>query len=566
MIRKLIVSFVIIAIVFSTIAFAATQIEEFIDCYQYDDVYHQKITEVWEYNVAEDGTLTSGVPRPDLDTDVLEKHNFKKNVCQDCGYELTDKTLTLNTNIYLEDELLTWASRSNTALWKKNSKRSVDGYIVTHNRCELVRVTVNDEEWELEDWFYLYANDYNDNSTIDCNFYYEYIDWETEYSVSVKHIFWDENYEQIYEVDKSFTATPGTEIHVPSYSTASRFYFRTSTLPGGIWYLGDFKYEGGQHRTVLGITNNQNWCGVDDILIHDNVYITFNYYFIKDVPPVPTETTTPDESPSPSASADPEESPSPTATVQPEETPSPTPEETEPVEETPTPVPEETEPVEETPSPEPDETEEPEPSEEPNPTEEPEPEPTITPSPVPSEEPEPEPSLEPTPDPTEEPIPEPDEETFSLTVNYWYVDGSPAADSYIKAGLVLGTPYDVVSPKITGYTPDIAEVVGTIQRDTVYDIYYSINDYVLTIRYRYLSGDTAAPTVRQSLMYGEEYKVYSPEIENYNYDKAVIQGTMPAKDTSYTVYYTPYDIFIVDEYGTPLGLGSLNINIGDAIE
>lgn len=402
----------IVSLLISTVGYAQTQLQNFTEYIPNNSKTHTEATEVWEYNVQPDGELTSGHPREDLYSSTEQPHTFKKNVCTLCGYELKNKTITLNTNIYLEGQKLTWTSSSNTSVWTPNSKHYVDGYITTHGKCELTSVTVNGAAHEVDDWFALNSNDYEDNDTINVNFYYEYTDWDTYYNVEVKHVFWDDG-EEIYRVDKSFTATPGTYINVPSYSTASRFYFRTSTLPGGIWYLGDFAYLGGQHNSVIGTTNNVNWVGVNDTLIHDNVYITFNYYIIKDAPapsPSPSPSPTTVIEPTESATAEPEATPThtptltPTPTIEPEATP------------TPTPVPST-----------------------PEPTNTPEPEPELEPEPTPTEEDiiieEPEPTEEPGEEPLEE---EPqEEETIEEEKTIIYVAKSQKEKNSYQFNIVI---------------------------------------------------------------------------------------------------------------------------------
>ncbi len=283
-----------------------------------------------------------------------------------------NKTITLNTNIYLDNEYLSWASHSFTSEWTPNSLHSVDGYLTTHNICDLISVTVNGEAHETSDWFFVNSDNYEDGSIINANFYYEYNDWNHAYNVTVKHIFEDSQYSgDPLIVDKSFTATPGSHIDVPSYSRG-HFYFRVSSLPGGAWYLGSFEYIGGEHKSVFGITNNTDYLGVTDTMIHQDVDITFYYSFY----PIP-ETTTVSPSPSPT--------PTPTPTPSPTPTPTPTP--------SPTPT--------STPSPTPTQTPSPTPTLSPTPSPSPVPTPTVTITPGPT------PTLAPTPTVTPTAVPTP---------------------------------------------------------------------------------------------------------------------------------------------------------------
>jgi len=51
---------------------------------------------------------------------------------------------------------------------------------------------------------------------------------------------------------------------------------------------------------------------------------------------------------------------------------------------------------------------------------------------------------------------------YTLTINYEYGDGSPAATSYVDAAMNVGDPYSVLSPVIAGYTADQLTVSGTM--------------------------------------------------------------------------------------------------------
>lgn len=240
-----------------------------------------------------------------------------------------NKTITLNTNIYLDGQYLDWASHSVTSEWTPNSLHYVDGYLRTNDICALTMVTINGSSHEVSDWFPISSEDYEDGTVINANFFYCYIDWNHAYNVTVKHVFNDSAYTgDPMTVDKSFTATPGTSIDVPSYSRG-HFYFKVSTMPGGAWYLGSFSYTGGEHRSVYGITNNTDYLGVVDTMIHQDIEIIFYYSFYPIADPTaspsptpsPTPTATPTATPSPTPTA----TPSPTPTATPSPTPSPTP-------------------------------------------------------------------------------------------------------------------------------------------------------------------------------------------------------------------------------------------------
>lgn len=167
-----------------------------------------------------------------------------------------------------------------------------------------------------------------------------------------------------------------------------------------------------------------------------------------------------------------------------------------------------------------------------------------------------------------------------LTVNYWYdrVGGTPAASSYTNL-YSYGQPYNVASPRIPGYSADLMYVIGTITEDTVVDVVYTRNSYTLTVQYRYLDGTVAATdTVMRNMRYGDPYTIASPVIAGYVANQTSVSGVMPEGNVVLTVYYAatparnmlgnepPRMFVLIDEYGIPLGVGNVVMNVGDCFE
>ena len=92
------------------------------------------------------------------------------------------------------------------------------------------------------------------------------------------------------------------------------------------------------------------------------------------------------------------------------------------------------------------------------------------------------------------------------------------------------------------------------------------DEYTLTIFYRFLDGSTAAPTITGVYWEGDPYDILSPEIEGYKATLLRVTGTMPARNVEYTVIYIPEDFILIDNFDTPLGLGQVNVNVGDCLE
>ena len=170
--------------------------------------------------------------------------------------------------------------------------------------------------------------------------------------------------------------------------------------------------------------------------------------------------------------------------------------------------------------------------------------------------------------------------SYELTIRYWYeeVGGEKAATDFVKV-YPTGSGYNVVSPKIPGYEVDIERVTGVITEDVVYNVIYKPVEYQLTVKYIYANGETAFPTHSEQLKYGDEYHVISPELEGYVVSREVVSGVMPGRDVEYTVIYIGVGpdggngngrgtggAIIIDEYGVPLGLGDVEVNVGDCFE
>ena len=59
----------------------------------------------------------------------------------------------------------------------------------------------------------------------------------------------------------------------------------------------------------------------------------------------------------------------------------------------------------------------------------------------------------------------------------------------------------------------------------------------------------------------------SPALDGYTASRGVISGRMGGRDLVYTVIYVPDTVeVIIDEYGVPLGIGNVEMNVGDCFE
>jgi uncharacterized repeat protein (TIGR02543 family) len=70
---------------------------------------------------------------------------------------------------------------------------------------------------------------------------------------------------------------------------------------------------------------------------------------------------------------------------------------------------------------------------------------------------------------------------------------------------------------------------------------YQLSDYLLTIVYEYEDGTSAATDYTETLNYQDPYSVVSPSITGFTPDVATVSGTMPAMNRTVTVTYTAID-------------------------
>ena len=159
---------------------------------------------------------------------------------------------------------------------------------------------------------------------------------------------------------------------------------------------------------------------------------------------------------------------------------------------------------------------------------------------------------------------------YDLVIRYLDEDGN-LINTY-EANLKEGTAYNVKSPAIEGFTPDMDVVAGTLNGDTNVDVIYSRNSYTLTIRYLDMNGNVIATTYRKVFFYGDRYSVKSPAVAGYEAVRGTVTGTMPARNVQITVRYNPLgqppveELETISDYATPLGLGNVVMNSGDCFE
>ena len=151
-------------------------------------------------------------------------------------------------------------------------------------------------------------------------------------------------------------------------------------------------------------------------------------------------------------------------------------------------------------------------------------------------------------------------------------------------GFVLG---ELAKAEATGSITNVGSTPNTIQYTTTgafnaanYSIALSVGTltvtekpkpeprrtFNLTINYVYQNGKRAAASYnRGGLKNGETFDITSPVIAGYTASETVVSGTIYNRDIKVTVIYTA-DGVNLDDYGVPLGLGNITMNVGDCFE
>ena len=131
---------------------------------------------------------------------------------------------------------------------------------------------------------------------------------------------------------------------------------------------------------------------------------------------------------------------------------------------------------------------------------------------------------------------------YMLTIHYVYAeDNSEAAPDYVGE-VSYNAPYSVASPSITGYTPDVATVEGTMDdvNGKEITVKYSAGEYTLTVNYVMADGSEAPEAHTEQVAFGGDYSVTSPSVTGYTPDVATVTGTMDdINGKTETVTYTP---------------------------
>ena len=135
---------------------------------------------------------------------------------------------------------------------------------------------------------------------------------------------------------------------------------------------------------------------------------------------------------------------------------------------------------------------------------------------------------------------------YTLSISYKYsTDHSQAAEAHTEQ-IAFDSEYSVKSPEIEGYTADVITVSGKMDSEgKEITVYYTPNEYTLTVEYKKANGETAFSTYTENVSYNDSYDVLSPELDYYSVDIKEVKGVMDSTSgKSCLVTYTPIVYYI----------------------
>ncbi len=128
---------------------------------------------------------------------------------------------------------------------------------------------------------------------------------------------------------------------------------------------------------------------------------------------------------------------------------------------------------------------------------------------------------------------------YDLTIHYKDADGNKLAEDY-KQTLLYGDEYNAASPAVTNYIPQTAVVSGTITDNTEITVKYEKIVGKLVVVYVDEDGKTISPNYEANVNAGSSYNAVSPAITGYTPDISAVSGTMPSEGGVYQVVtYSP---------------------------
>ena len=106
--------------------------------------------------------------------------------------------------------------------------------------------------------------------------------------------------------------------------------------------------------------------------------------------------------------------------------------------------------------------------------------------------------------------------SYNVNITYVIAEGTAAAPAAVDEDVEYGESYEYVSPAVTGYTPDVEKVAGTMGTDDVgVTVTYALNEYTVTVDYSGAPADKQHEDVTATVKHGEDFTVSVPAIDGY---------------------------------------------------
>ncbi len=148
---------------------------------------------------------------------------------------------------------------------------------------------------------------------------------------------------------------------------------------------------------------------------------------------------------------------------------------------------------------------------------------------------------------TRTPKEDPDPIKHKVTIHYVKDDGSKAFDDYVglhEEGEKIHIPSEELEHYT--YSDEFIELTVP-DEDVERTVRYTPIKHTVTVHYIYANGDTAHEDYVNQYGYGEIFSIISPDITGYHKDIAEVSGTMGDNDRTFTVTYTANNTPIVPD-------------------
>jgi hypothetical protein len=166
--------------------------------------------------------------------------------------------------------------------------------------------------------------------------------------------------------------------------------------------------------------------------------------------------------------------------------------------------------------------------------------------------------------------------SYNLTVNYKYADGTTAAATHTET-VNYNATYSVNSPAITGYTPDQAVVSGTMgTADVTVDVTYTVNSYNITVNQVtggtitvIVEGATAGTTSNTTADFESQVQLSVVSDNGYTFDNFVVtnaDGTPVAITPTNSFFMPANDVTVSADFSVNSYTLTINYKYADGTE